>query len=185
MESAVALFAHDEAELCLAVRNGSQQAFSELWRRHYGEVLGYARKLSVIHAEDAVSDVMTTVYAAFQAGKGPCDSFRSYVLMSVRNRIYFLSAQPSHDELPIEDLLPSAQQEYPVETEEHLDMLRDALDELPERWRRVLIMREVENTPVMQIGERLGMAPNAVSALLRRARSGLRQSWSVQQSTTL
>lgn len=166
-----------DEQLCQAVRTGSDDAFSELWQRHFGEALGYARKLDSAHAEDAVSEVMADVYEALKTGKGPQTSFRSYVLLSVRNRIYTYSRTAVTDELPDERHLVAVEATPELEEQENSSVVQRALEQLPERWREVLILSEVQGKSLAEIGSRLGIESNAVSALLRRARAGMRRSW--------
>lgn len=166
-----------DEELCELVRSGHSEAFSELWERHHGEALGYARKLNSALAEDAVAEVMTATYEALCSGKGPDTSFRSYVLLCVRNRIYRFSARPTEDALPEEYQLPIESQPVPLETGEEIASVHAALDLLPERWREVLILSEVHGKSLAEVGALMGIESNAVSALLRRARAGLRRAW--------
>lgn len=166
-----------DEQLCEQVRSGSTDAFSELWRRHHGEALGYARKLNPRFAEDAVSDVMTTVFESLRSGKGPNRSFRSYVLLSVRNTVYRGSAKRVDDELPDDERLHAEIQPAPVEAEEEARAVHSALQQLPERWREVLVLTEIHRKSLAEVGALLGLESNAVSALLRRARAGLRRSW--------
>lgn len=56
-----------------------------------------------------------------------------------------------------------------------------AFQALPERWQRVLWLTEVEEASRTEIAALLGLKPNAVSALVRRARKGLRQEWLTEQ----
>lgn len=173
----MALAQDTDEELCALVRNGSHEAFGELWQRHYPEALGYAKKLDHSQAEDAVADVMSTVFADLLSGKGPKSSFRSYVLLSIRNRIYRGSRRDPADPLPEEHLLPSSEEVSDIELHENAQTVRAALQDLPERWREALVLSEIEGRSLAEIGHKLDIAPNAVSALLRRARAGLRRAW--------
>lgn len=173
----MALAQDTDEELCALVRNGSHDAFGELWQRHFPEALGYAKKLNHSLAEDAVADVMSTVFADLLSGKGPKSSFRSYVLLSIRNRIYRGSRRDTEDPLPEDHLLPSSEELSDIEHHENTRTVRAALRDLPERWREALVLSEIEGHSLAEIGHKLDIAPNAVSALLRRARAGLRRAW--------
>jgi DNA-directed RNA polymerase specialized sigma24 family protein len=48
---------------------------------------------------------------------------------------------------------------------------------LPVRWQRVLWQLEVEGRRPRELAVELGMTPNAVSALGKRARAGLRKAY--------
>lgn len=49
-----------------------------------------------------------------------------------------------------------------------------ALQSLPLRWQQILWYAEVQNEPVHRIGTLIGIKPNAVLSVLRRARAALR-----------
>ena len=53
----------------------------------------------------------------------------------------------------------------------------EALQALPERWRTVLWLTEVEGMSPAEVSERIGIKPNAVAALAYRARKGLREAY--------
>jgi hypothetical protein len=55
--------------------------------------------------------------------------------------------------------------------------VRAAYESLPERWRSVLWHLEVEGHKPQELAEALDVSPNSVSALVYRARSGLRQAY--------
>ena len=55
-----------------------------------------------------------------------------------------------------------------------------AMQALPERWRTVLWYAEVMDLPMHEVSPLLGIEPYAVSALLTRARSGLRTTYDLQ-----
>jgi len=166
-----------DEQLCDEARAGSQEAFSLLWKRHVDEAIGYARKLNPAIAEDAVSDAMVSVFEALQQGKGPSTSFRSYLLLSVRNRVYRESRIQPSLELPDEQQLEAPEEPSILERSEDAQTVHQALQQLPERWRRALILSEVQGQSLAHIGAELGLQANAVSALLKRARAGLRRSW--------
>ena len=166
-----------DEELCSAVREGSPGAFGWLYERHIGEALGYAKKLNYATAEDVVAEVMATVFDLLQQGKGPVDSFRSYVLLCIRNATYRSGPRNLEEPLPDENVLPSTIDLVDVEREESERMVTSALEALPPRWQKAIVLSEIERKSLAEIGEQLQLEPNAVSALLKRARIGLRRSW--------
>jgi DNA-directed RNA polymerase specialized sigma24 family protein len=54
------------------------------------------------------------------------------------------------------------------------DLISEAFEQLPERWRVVLVAVEIEGRRPAQLAPEMGLSPNAVSALVARARRGLR-----------
>jgi len=62
-----------------------------------------------------------------------------------------------------------------VEAQEERSLLRDAVSKLSPDQAAVVTMRYMEELDVTQIAERLGKNPNAVAALLHRARTALKK----------
>ena len=166
-----------DVELCDLARAGDAAALGELWQRHAGEALGYARKVNPRLAEDAVADALTTIFEDLRRGSGPRENFRSYLLVSVRNRIIRAATRDQTDPLPEDDAFVSEQTTNLIEEQEQVEVVHAAIQRLPERWQRAVWMRDVEHKSLTEIGRALGIETNAVSALLRRARAGLRRAW--------
>ena len=53
--------------------------------------------------------------------------------------------------------------------------VRDAIDRLPEAYRTVLLLRDIEELDTEQTAEALGLSKAAVKTRLHRARQALRQ----------
>ena len=56
----------------------------------------------------------------------------------------------------------------------HVATLRQCIGELPESYRTILILRDIEELDTDETAERLGVTPNAVKIRLHRARQALR-----------
>ena len=78
------------------------------------------------------------------------------------------------EEQGCEALLESATQSRAERREERFDRLRDAVDSLPPDYREVILLVKIEGLKVMDVAERMGRTPNAVSRLLMRATQKLR-----------
>lgn len=167
-----------DAQLIADLRDGDVEAYEELWLRHIGPALRMARRLAPHHAEDLVAESFTVVlHQVTVAGGGPEQSFRAYLFTVMRNlairwnregrRLLPVSAL---DDPTVED---SADR---VLADEDARIVLRALRTLPARWQQVLWLTEVDDVPRPAIAAQFGMSPNAVSALLRRARHGLRHS---------
>lgn len=171
----------DDLELMDAVRHGRFGAFGELYRRHRRAAVRVAAYLpaSAGDPEDVVAEAFARVLRRLRDGAGPWDSFRAYLLVTVRNVAVELARKESqsspHEDVPERpiELLPEEQ------VLKHLNSAAamQALAELPERWRLVLWQTEVEGKTHTAIGDSLGLAPNSVAALAYRAREGLRHAY--------
>ena len=66
-------------------REGSAEAFGELWRRHLPVAYAVAgRYRGRTAAEDIVAEASARVFSLIQDGKGPDEHFRAYFLSAVR-----------------------------------------------------------------------------------------------------
>jgi len=170
-----------DEDLLVRVRAGERDAYGELWRRHVRVALAVAGRYSTIaDPEDIVQEAFQAVFTAVCDGGGPTRGFRPYLARTVRNVAVSISrrrrAEPVGGLTELADRLDVS---VPGHDEQSADrvVLVKAFQSLPERWRAILWMTEVEDLPVQDAADRLGIAPNAGAALVRRAREGLRRSW--------
>lgn len=168
-----------DEELLAASRSGSSSAFAELWIRHAPAALLIARRLAFSDAEDMVAQAFEEIWEQLGRGLGPRTHFRAYLFTTVRNmsaREYRRKVQSIEAHAQTVDFAnPGAGDDY-----ERAVAARQAFTvflELPERWQICMWLLEVEGFPRVQVAEHLGITPNAVSVLLRRAREGLRLQW--------
>lgn len=177
------LDARTDAELLSALRTGDTRAYEALWHRHAQAAQRYARRLLPDRAEDLVSEAFLAIYQQVTTtDAGPQFAFRSYLKAVLRNTAIRWRRDADQydggfDIEPVDerDALSIAEQDG-----EATDVLA-ALQELPERWQRVLWLTEVVDAGRPQIAQELQIRPNAVSALHRRARAGLRLQWLTRQ----
>ncbi len=169
---------HDAA-LLRKVRNGSVEAWAELWRRHYAAALHTARRTMPAHeAEDLTSQTFIRVHETIMRGSGPSDTFRAYLFTAVRNAAHDYMKQRREVPFGFAEDLPEPEPLQAIPMIEHThSAVAQAFESLPERWRRVLWLREVEELHIQDIAARLGLQANAVAALAFRAREGLRNAW--------
>lgn len=168
-----------DRELIARLRTGDLTAYEALWSAHVGAALRVARRYDPHRAEDLVSEAFLAVYEQIAVvGNGPETAFRAYLFTVIRN------AAAKHARL--DDLVVSDPDIDPVDTDDGMTLVARAEDaehllstfkSLPERWQRVLWLSEIEGAPRGDIAHALGIRPNAVSALLRRARLGLQSEW--------
>jgi RNA polymerase sigma factor (sigma-70 family) len=172
-----------DAELARAAAGGDGQAFDELYRRHADAAwrVAYAVTGNREDAADAVAEAFTRMLTALNAGRlADLDRFRPYLLATTRNAAI--------------DVLRRTGRVHPTDTEladpagpgtlgpserllEGLDsaLVAAAFRSLPERWRSVLWLTEVEGMAPAEAAGLLGLSANGAAQLAVRARAGLRQ----------
>jgi hypothetical protein len=114
-------------------------------------------------------------------GGGPTGSVRSYLLTSVRNGMASRARRANaSDVLTGENAVLENAAEVPrdpVAAHAELSLVREAFSALPSRWRHVLWRTAVEHESNITVAREMGLTPNAVAALARRARRGLRAAY--------
>lgn len=177
--------APDDEWLIKAVRGGNVAAYGELYVRHVGAAYNLARQLarSAIEVDDLVSEAFSKVLSSLQVGRGPDSAFRAYLFTALRHTAYDKTRRDRKVEL-IEDVttavnpaLVSVQFNDTASADLENELAAKALARLPERWQTVLWLTEIESKSPAEVGPKLGLTANGVSALAYRAREGLRQAY--------
>jgi RNA polymerase sigma factor (sigma-70 family) len=173
----------NDRDLLDRARVGDTDAFEELYRRHAQAAwrLAQAVTRNSDDASDAVSEAFTKVFAALQAGTWSSEApFRPYLLTAVRNAAIdamrrsgrFTPADEADHLAPVPTT--AAASDHVVRLEDAA-LVAAAFRALPERWRSVLWLTEVEGVPAREAAATLGLSPNSTAQLAVRARAGLRE----------
>lgn len=169
-----------DADLIAAVRAGDTDAYGTLFDRHRHAALRLARQITnPTDADDLVAEAFTKVLSVLEAGGGPDESFRAYLLTSVR-RLNIDAARraarvtPTDDDAALDQAVAFVD---PAAMAFESGAAARAFSSLPERWQLVLWHLDVEGETPTVVAPLLGLSPNSVSALAYRAREGLRQAY--------
>ena len=180
----------DEAALTQSVRAGDSRAFETLVRRETPRLLSVARRIlsNEEEARDAVQQGFIAAYRARAEFHG--DSRLSTWLhrIVVNKALDVLRNRQRRPEDAIEDLLPRfledghhqerfatwPEMESAIDRERLSGVVREVIDTLPDSFRLVLLLRDIEEMSTEETAEALGITPNAVKLRLHRARLALR-----------
>ena len=168
-------------DLIRSCRDGDRIALEALYNRHHDAGVRFARRLmgNKADADDVTQNAFLKVVTAMERGNGPETAFRPYFLRAVR------TAAADHWEGQARETPTDNTGDTPVEDaslasllhRDNPELVMKAFQSLPLRWMTVLWHAEVEREPPRKIAPILGMEPGAVSALLLRARKGLREAY--------
>jgi len=181
----------EEARLLAALRAGEEAAFEELVRRQTPRLLAVARRF-LRNAEDAGDAVQEAFVSAFRsldrfAGSSRLSTWLHRIVVNAA--LMKLRARRRAPEQSIEELLPrfleDGHQVHPsrpwaagLEEAVHQAQIRDlvlrSIEQLPESYRVVLLLRDIEELGSEETARLLGITPNAVKIRLHRARQALR-----------
>ena len=187
----VAATAADERALLTRLREGDAAAYESLVHAHGGRLLALARRL-LGNEEDARDVVQETLLAAFRSlggFKGEARLSTWLHRIAANAALMKLRSRRRRPESSIEDLLPSFGEDGQVlepprewsdgserllENKETREFVRRCIDELPDSYRTVLLLRDIEELDTAETASLLGISSNAVKIRLHRARLALR-----------
>src|SRR4051794_3446209 len=163
-----------DARLVTLTREGSEDAFAEIVRRHRPGLLRFARALgSGERSEDVVQDGLVRAWKALRKSDAEID-LRPWLTTIVRNRAMSSHATVRHHE-ELDETIDGVRQpgDYALLHEE-LRSAVSAVNSLPDAQRTALIRSALDGETHETIAAELDTSPGAVRQLIFRARTGLR-----------
>jgi RNA polymerase sigma-70 factor, ECF subfamily len=182
----------DERALLLGLRSGDEGAYRRMVCEYGGRMLAVSRRFmrNEEDARDAVQDAFLQAFRGLPAFGGQSALGTWLHKIVVNACLMRLRRAKSRPEEPIEPLLPrflndghpaSPAVQWPepcdrlAERSEVRDLVRASIGRLPERYRTVLLLRDIEEMDTAAAAAALGVTENAVKVRLHRARQALRE----------
>jgi RNA polymerase sigma-70 factor (ECF subfamily) len=180
-----------EAESIRRILAGERQLFHDLIRPCERPVFFLLHSLlrNETEAEDAAQETMIKAYRNLHLFRGD-SQFRTWVLSIARNeglsrlrkaerrREDSLDALTDEDSGDFTPAILTSWREIPAQTlerEELGSLLRTAIDELPEIYRNVVLLRDIEELNGHETAAALGISEGAMKVRLHRARALLQR----------
>lgn len=176
-----------DAQLMLQVREGDAGSFELLLARHRSPVVSYLTRMTGNQAlgEELAQEVFWRVYRA-RGSYEPTAKFTTWLyriatrlaLNSIRDRKKEKGNrsldEPTERAQPWQpaDRRPNVEQR--MVRDSRFDVVRQAVEALPEKQRAAVLLHKYEELDYGQIGENLGCSVSAVKSLLFRAYERLR-----------
>jgi RNA polymerase sigma-70 factor (ECF subfamily) len=182
----------DEQALLQRLRAGDAIAAETVVRTHGGRMLAVAQAILGCEQDSAevVQDAFLSAFRALPRFAGHSTLATWLHRIVVNACLMRLRRRPRWRQVPLDDGLPvstgagrQAQPASPrgesagtlLEREEMRAQVRQCLERLPEAYRTVLVLRDIEELDTEQTARQLGLAPGAVKTRLHRARQALRR----------
>ncbi|CAN5238134.1 RNA polymerase sigma factor SigM [soil metagenome] len=168
-------------------RADREQAAAELVRVFGRRMTAVARRFLRCEEDcaDAVQDAFLSALRSLEGfeGKSSVGTWLHRIL--VNSCLLKLRAQSRRRSVPMDDLLPVADETARTGCEEQgllrltrqetQDMVRACIERLPKPYRTIILLRDIEELDTIETARRLGIAPGAVKTRLHRARLALRK----------
>ena len=167
-----------------ALKAGSEHAFRCLFEQERERLENFVRKI-VDDADEAENIVQETFAEAYrQIGDFRGEAKVSTWLFSIARHLAYghlrKSKRHNYEEHETIEFLQAEQRNAPtatqkaVERSERKQIVHDALQELPDHYRRVVQLRDLEEQSTTETAEQLGLTEVNVRVRLHRARKKLR-----------
>jgi RNA polymerase sigma-70 factor (ECF subfamily) len=181
-----------DAATVAALRAGDGKAFERIVREHAPRLFAVARRLLGCDGEaaDAVQETFVAVHRRIHQFEGGSRLATWLHRIAVNAALMRLRTKRRRGEVSIDSLLPaftpdghrvvarpawSDPPETSLEREELRATIRRAIDRLPDDYRTVLVLRDIEGLDTDEAAATLGINPGAVKTRLHRARLALRE----------
>lgn len=181
-----------ESALVERLRGGEDDAYDELLRIHGSRLLAVARRLmrNEEDARDCLQDAFLSALRSIDGFEGEAKLgtwLHRIVVNACLMRLRARKRKPEEltdPQLPEFDqygfrigpteMAPASADEL-LERQEVREQVRNAIEDLPENYRILLVLRDIEELSTVETAEMLGMTPGAVKVRLHRARLALRK----------
>jgi RNA polymerase sigma-70 factor (ECF subfamily) len=175
----------DDQQLVRLAQDGSQEAFAELVSKYQSKVFSMA--MSFIRnreaADDAAQEVFLKAYLALPKFHMKSE-FGTWLYRIAINHIKdVLRKRGRAKEVPLDDVrevsvtdengLETAEKER--ETEARRSLVQRLVQTLPEKYRAILTLRDIQGLSYDEISQVLHLSPGTVDSRLHRARRMLRR----------
>lgn len=177
-----------DAMLVARLQAGDPDAYETVVRIHGGRLLSVARRFLPNNedAQDAVQEAFIKAFRAIGTFEERAQLHTWLHRILVNTALMKIRSRKRRPEESIDDLLPAFQADGHQTTEsrdwsdaiferkETAAMVRQAIAQLPDHYRVVLTLRDIEERDTMETAAALGTTTNVVKVRLHRARQALR-----------
>lgn len=178
-----------DQELIADFQKGDQQSFEELISRYSNKVFSLASRLTRNNedAEEVLQDVFVTVHRKIAGFEGK-SSFSSWLYRVTVNAAFMKLRKRKQDQtVPLEEIVQQSHVVPALKSPEHayvdsqtirnemLEALETAIRKLPDDYRPVFILRDVDGLTSREVSRILDLTVPAVKSRLHRSRLMLRR----------
>lgn len=181
----------DEVALVSSLQAGDASAFETVIRLYGGRLLVVARQIlgSEDDAHDALQDGFITAFKAIRQFEGKSKLSTWLHRVVVNAALMRLRSKKRKREQSLDDLLPTFKEDghqarptpewnqsalAGIQRTETQGLVRACIDRLPDDYRTVLLLRDIQELDTAEVGQHLGITEGNVKVRLHRARQALK-----------
>ena len=175
----------------VAAAPGDTRAFDELVLRHQGHIRANCRFIvdDPEMVQDLAQEVFVKAYFALSSFRGK-SSFRTWIRrIKVNQCLSFRESRWSTPDLSLDAMRPDedpalrvqSKAQENIETGDTRDRIVRTLDQIPDKLRIPLVLRDMDGFSYKEIREILGVGLSAVKMRNLRGRQAFRENWALEE----
>ncbi|MDF2670259.1 MAG: polymerase sigma24 factor [Paenibacillus sp.] len=174
-----------DSQLIREIKDGNVQLYEELMRRYERKILAFifhmlkSSRMEIV-AEDLCSETFYKAYRSLHSFREVEASFSTWLYTIARNTVLSELRRNKAVHVSLEEsgqlshTSPEATPEQAILRNEKASMVRNAINNLPEKQRSALILREYDQLDYQEIANILDQTVSSVKSLLFRARASVK-----------
>ncbi|WP_068617144.1 RNA polymerase sigma factor [Paenibacillus tuaregi] len=174
-----------DSQMIREIKEGNTELYSELMRRYQRKIMAFiyhmlkSAQLELL-AEDLCSETFYKAFRSLHSFREVDASFSTWLYTIARNTVLSELRKQKTGNVSLDETgyvpvaSPEIVPEQAILRNERVVMVREAINNLPEKQRSALILREYDQLDYQEISTILGQSVSAVKSLLFRARSSVK-----------
>jgi RNA polymerase sigma factor (sigma-70 family) len=174
-----------DSQLIREIKDGNVELYAELIDRYERKILAFifhmlkSAKMEML-AEDLCQETFYKAFRSLQTFREVEASFSTWLYTIARNTVLSELRKQKTGKVSLEESGYTPQASFEAMPEqailrnEKVSMVREAINNLPEKQRSALILREYEQLDYQEIANILGQTVSSVKSLLFRARASVK-----------
>ncbi len=174
-----------DSQIIREIKDGNVQLYSELMNRYERKILSFiyhmlkSAQLEIM-AEDLCAETFYKSYRSLKTFREVEASFSTWLYTIARNTVLSELRKQKAGKVSLEEsgFTPqSSMEQLPEQSilrNEKVALVREAINNLPEKQRSALILREYDQLDYQEIANILGQTVSSVKSLLFRARASVK-----------
>jgi RNA polymerase sigma factor (sigma-70 family) len=174
-----------DSQLIQLIKQGNTELYSELMRRYQRKILSFVYHMlkssnMELIAEDLCSETFYKAFRSLHSFREVDASFSTWLYTIARNTVLSELRKQRSGSVSLEEsgYIPVAPAEIAPEQallrNERMNLVREAINNLPEKQRSALILREYDQMDYQEIAVILNQSVSSVKSLLFRARTSVK-----------
>ncbi|WP_195570939.1 RNA polymerase sigma factor [Paenibacillus sp. 1001270B_150601_E10] len=175
-----------DSQIIREIKEGNIDSYAELMTRYQRKVLSFIHHMLKntqleLLAEDLCADTFYKAFRSLHTFREAEASFSTWLYTIARNTVLSELRKQRSIQVSLDEdysIVPEAPSEVVPENallrNEKVLLVRQAINNLPEKQRSALILREYDQLDYQEIAQKLGQTVSSVKSLLFRARASIK-----------